>query len=102
MWVKISDDYTNRADVRAAGPLAIAMQLAALCHANRELTDGFVSHAAAHSLLNFSFARSNGALYTLCAKSKKGTVPIDSEWAIGLMVEAGMWQEAPGGYLIAC
>ena len=100
MWVKTSDDHTNRPEVRAIGPLGIAMELAGTCHANHELTDGFIPHATAHTLLNYSIARADGQVYTLCVKSKKGTVPIDSEWVVGLMVEAGLWDEVPGGYQI--
>jgi hypothetical protein len=52
-WVKLDDQFCDHPKLSAAGPLGIAMQVAALCYCNRFLTDGFVPKFAARKLLDF-------------------------------------------------
>lgn len=99
-WVRIDDGFARHPKVVAAGPLAMAMQVAALCYCNRELTDGFVPRAVAKTLLDFDIDRADGTRYTVAWVSGHAGDDMSSEWIISLMVEAGMWDEVPGGYRI--
>jgi hypothetical protein len=51
MWVKLDDHFVDHPKIVAAGPLAAYLYVAALCYANRFLTDGFVPHAQVTRLL---------------------------------------------------
>lgn len=53
-WVRIDDGFPQHPKVAGAGPLGLAMQVAALCYCNRYLTDGFIPRAVVPTLLDFS------------------------------------------------
>jgi hypothetical protein len=62
-----------------AGPLAIAMQVAALCYCNHHLTDGAISRPAARTLLDFDgLSHTNGD-------------EVSADDVIDALVAAGMW-----------
>lgn len=44
-WVRLDDTFADDPRVERAGPLALALYVAALCYSNRHLTDGVVSKA---------------------------------------------------------
>lgn len=50
-WVKLDDHFVDHPKVVAAGPLAGFLYVAALCYANRLLTDGFIPSAQVTRLL---------------------------------------------------
>ncbi len=52
-WVKLDDEFSSNPKVLEAGPLGMALQVAALCYCNRHLTDGRLPHPAAAALLSF-------------------------------------------------
>ena len=82
-WVRIDDSFYQHPKVMEAGPLGLAMQVAALCYANRNLTDGFISRAVGPTLLNL-----DDAIW-----------PTWNSVADGL-VEAGLWEKMPRGFQI--
>jgi hypothetical protein len=95
--VRLDDGFASHPKMVAAGPLGLAMQVAALCYCNRYLTDGYVPRAVPASLLNLeelAFATSgNGdAVGAGC--------DADAAMVVGDLVQAGVWEEADGGWLI--
>lgn len=84
-WVKLDDQMADHPKVRGLGelaPLALALQVRALCYAARYLTDGALSHGAIPGLLD-SFA----------------ALSSEANWP-ALMVKAGLWERAKDGYAI--
>ena len=82
-WVRLDDGFYQHPKIVQAGAVAAAVQVAALCYCNRNLTDGFVPSAAVPLLVNLD-----------------GT---GATWpdVIGALVGVGLWVEARhGGYLI--
>jgi hypothetical protein len=51
-WVRFDDGFPEHPKVLAAGPLGMALQVAAVCYCNRALTDGFVHRSKAPILLD--------------------------------------------------
>ncbi len=100
VWVRIDDRMPDNPKVAAAGPLALAMQVAALCYSNRELTDGFVPRSVARRLLDWHAEDGDGRVWRIGRTS--GTVgdDVDPQWVIALLLNAGIWRETAGGYAI--
>lgn len=87
-WVKIDDQFADHPKTVEAGPLAMAMQIAALCWANRKLTDGYIpSRAAASFLPTVGFDPETGE-------------PTTWRDVVDTLVRVGMWEPVEGGYLI--
>lgn len=99
-WVKLDEQFPSHPKVAQAGPLAIAMQVAALCYCNQNMTDGFVPRGIARTLLDWEIARPDGTVYTIGVTNGMSGDNVTSPWVIDLLVEAGIWEEAPGGYRI--
>jgi hypothetical protein len=87
-WVKLDEDFANHPKVVEAGPLGIALQVAALCYCNRHLTDGHIPRAAARSLLDFE---------GLAFVSGHRGEDVEPDHVIGLVVDAGLWHEPDHG-----
>lgn len=80
-WVKIDDSFADHPKIASAGPLGMALQVAALCYCNRYLTDGFIPKAMAPRLVYFEgFADPHDVIHRL--------------------IEVGIWIEVEGGYRI--
>lgn len=80
-WVKIDDSFADHPKIASAGPLGMALQVAALCYCNRYLTDGFIPRAMAPRLVYFEgFAEPHDVITRL--------------------IEVGIWIEVEGGYRI--
>lgn len=84
-WVRIDDRFAQHPKVVAAGPLAMAMQVAALGYCNRELTDGFIPRSIARTLMDCD---------------PEAGIAVSVSWVIGRLIQAGMWEEVEGGYRI--
>jgi hypothetical protein len=82
-WVKLDDQFAEHPKMAAAGPLGLAMQVAALCYSNRHLTDGFIPHVMAKKLIDLDGIR--GVAWRGVVKR---------------LVEVGAWREVPGGWQI--
>lgn len=98
-WVRLDDSFAEHPKLARAGPLAMAMQVAALCYANRNLTDGFVPRAVAPLLLNLD------GLYLAFPEAGSllgGEEPLAVSWqaVAESLVRAGLWEEEKGGYRI--
>lgn len=75
-WVKLSDTFAEDPRLDEAGPLALALHVAALCYCSRQLTDGRISHATVRRLL----------------------VLDDPESLAGRLVNVGLWKPTETGY----
>lgn len=95
-WVRIDEEFYLHPKVVAAGPLAMAMQVAGLCYCNRYLTDGFLPKAVSRTLLDFAGIAMN------CWKGEMigGGEDATAELVIDRLLDAGMWVEEQGGYRI--
>jgi len=80
-WVRFEDGFAEHPKMLAVGPLGMALQVAAVCYANRALTDGFLPRAKVATLLDLEGL----ADWHTLAKD---------------LVEAGVWDEADGGWRI--
>nr|WSZ97251.1 hypothetical protein OH820_17745 [Streptomyces sp. NBC_00857] len=107
-WVRISDDFYDHPKFDTAGALGTALWLASLAWCNRNLTDGFIPRRAALRLLDFEDAAEavqaarrggdrNGVTHEA---SYEEIAPVVARFTIRRLVEAGLWQEAEGGYRI--
>jgi len=99
-WVRIDDRFASHPKVLAAGPLAMAMQIAALCYCNRELTDGYVPRSAARTLLDWEIVRADDRIYKIGVSCGMSGDDVGCAWVIGILVESGMWEEVQGGYQV--
>lgn len=96
-WVRIDDQFADHPKVAQAGPLAMALHVAALCYCNRHLTDGFIPRAVVKRLLDFEGI----AWHSSHPDAVMGS-GMDVEWGhvVGDLVDADMWAEVDGGYRI--
>ena len=98
-WVKLDDHFDEHPKVARIGPLGIALQVAGLCYCNRNLTDGFIPRAVARTLLDWQ-TEQDGVLWTLARTSGMQGDDVTAQWVIDLLVDAGVWEEADGGYRV--
>jgi len=75
-WVKLDDGFYQHPKILRVGPLGMALQVAALCYANRHLTDGLIPAEAVPLLMP------------------------GAEKIAARMVQVGLWDEAVDGYQI--
>lgn len=95
-WVKIDQGFARHPKLAQAGPLGMAMQVAALCYCNEYLTDGFVPRGIAAGLLNFE-----GIGMRMWHGEIAGGGE-DASWDLVVedLIEAGSWEQVPGGFQI--
>jgi len=103
-WVRIDDSFAQHPKVIAAGPLAMAMQVAALCYCNKHLTDGFIPWSAAQNLISWEFAGTTGGeettIFKVCLSLGTATDDVTCQTVINMLVASGLWDEVQGGYRI--
>jgi hypothetical protein len=80
-WVKIDDRYAHHPKILAAGPLAMALDIAGMCYAAAHETDGRIPTAALALLTPF-------------------LTPPKQRAAAAKLVEVGRWETIPGGWQI--
>jgi len=78
-WIKIDDGFADHPKVLKVGVNGIALQIRALCYCSRQLTDGVIPM---------------DVLALLCTGIK------DCERVVKAMVDAKIWKEIDGGYLV--
>jgi hypothetical protein len=78
-WVRIDEHFADHPKVVQAGPLAMALHVAALCYCNRFLTDGFIPEAKARTLIELG---------------------PETDEIIKRLVTASLWDQADGGYRV--
>jgi hypothetical protein len=83
-WVRIDDHFPDHPKVVQAGPLGIALHVAALCYCSRHLTDGFVPAAVVPNLL---------------PTAQNVTPEVTRDISVTLL-EVGMWTEVRNGFQI--
>lgn len=97
-WVRIDEAFARHPKVAQAGPLALAMHVAALCYCNQYLTDGFVPRAAVTTMLDFEGIAVDvdpDDDDTQCVGHRAGW------WtATQALEDAGLWDNVSGGWRI--
>jgi hypothetical protein len=105
-WIKVDDHFDEHPKFAKAGPLGIAMWLAGLAYCNRNLTDGFVPWGIARSLLAWEFLKphpedaSREMIWTVDVGRGMHGEQVTCEFVIELLVDAGLWEDVPGGYRV--
>ena len=108
-WVRIDDGFARHPKVAAAGPLAMAMQIAGLCYCNRELTDGFIPRSVAATLIHWETEDpSDGGFNAVGIITDRGVMdgapalafPVNWTSVVETLLKYGLWEEAPGGFRI--
>lgn len=99
-WVRLDENFARHPKIVQAGPLALAMHVAALCYCNQYLTDGFVPKAAVKTFLDldgiateFEFGDSE------IGEGDRGNLA-DPFRVVSQLVGAGLWDVSPGGWMI--
>ena len=95
-WVRLDEGFPRHPKVAAAGPLGMAMQVAALCYCNEYLTDGFVPRHVVAGFLNLERISMN------CWQNEMIGGGDDATWQLVVadVIDAGLWSEVDGGYRI--
>lgn len=103
MWIKLDDGFATHPKILAAGPIALAVQIRALCYSGRYLTDGFIPDGVASSLFTGMERIGLEVAGVREADGKQlvgmGMDADEIDWAAH-MVEHGLWEMVQGGYLI--
>jgi hypothetical protein len=101
-WIKVDDHMVDHPKIRGLGklaPLAVTLQLRALCYASRYLTDGRIPAGAVDGLLDGfdAWGIETGGVPGLMTVGMNGD---EIEWP-AVMVDAGLWERLrDGDYLI--
>lgn len=95
-WVRVDEEFARHPKVIEAGPLGMAMQVAALCYCNQYLTDGFVPEAVVPALINLD------GLGMRIWKGEMVGGGEDASWELVMedVLNAGLWKKVTGGYRI--
>lgn len=104
-WVKVDDHFDEHPKMARVGPLGWAMWLAGLAYCNRNLTDGFIPYTTARRLVSWDFLMPrNGSdiesIWSVGINTGMHGEDVDSPLVIGMLVDAGLWEEVPGGYRV--
>lgn len=89
-WVRISDDYYDHPKFAEVGPLSVALWLAGLAYANRNLTDGYIPESAAKRLVDFE-----GLSYTVATIGEFAAMEESDCWPLALwkLTQSGLWHD---------
>lgn len=95
-WVRIDEEFPRHPKVVKAGPLGMAMHVAALCYCNQYLTDGFVPRAVVVGLLDLSGIGMRQWMGELTGGGE------DASWELVVqdLEAAGLWEREQGGWRI--
>lgn len=105
-WVRIDDHFNEHPKLAAVGPVGWGIWLAGLAYSNRNLTDGFIPHAVAAGfggdweVLLPSEKPDTDTVWTIDRGTGMHGEGMDTAWVIGVLMEYGLWELAPGGYRI--
>ena len=99
-WVKLDDHFDQHPKIAAAGPLGVALWVTGLAYCNRNLTDGFIPWAVARSLLSWEYLDDDGKVRTVGVYSGHVGDDVSCAFVIDILLNAGLWEEAKGGYRI--
>lgn len=90
-WVRLEEDFANHPKIATVGVAGMALQVAALCYANRHLTDGLVPHGALRRLVDF---------HELAELKGDEWIRLDAWDVAERLVMAGIWDVTPRGFRI--
>ena len=95
-WVRLDDQFAQHPKIKMAGPLGLAMQVAALCYSNQYLTDGYIPEGAVPSLLHLDGISMNGWHGEMVGGAD------DATWQLIVddLLDAKLWRKVTGGYRI--
>lgn len=96
-WIQIDDQFDEHPKLQQVGPLCWGVWLAGLAYCNRNLTDGFIPWTKAKSLVSFEIVEDDGKVWELTRCSGMAGEDIDAGWVIGLLIDAGLWEEVSNG-----
>ena len=96
-WVRVDDHFDEHPKMQEVGPLGWGIWLAGLAYCNRNLTDGFIPWTKARTLCSFELVDDDGVLWTLGRTSGMSGDDITSDWIIGHLVQAGLWEQVENG-----
>lgn len=94
-WVRIEDDFYDHPKFDKAGPLGMALWVAGLAWANRNLSDGFIPRSRAHTLLDYT-----GLAFVWSGELVGGGNDVEPHMIVDALVDAGLWELAEGGYQV--
>jgi hypothetical protein len=95
-WVRIDEEFPRHPKVVKAGPLGMAMHVAALCYCNQYLTDGFVPRAIVAGLIDLSGIGMRQWMGEVAGGGE------DATWELVVqdLEAAGLWEREQGGWRI--
>jgi uncharacterized phage protein (TIGR02220 family) len=115
-WVRLDDHFDQHPKLQAVGPIGLAMFVSGLAYCNRNLTDGFIPWSAARGLLTFDFLGpafeksdfpapegeddEREMIWTVALTSGAHGHDLKADHVIELLLRAGLWKDAEGGYKI--
>jgi len=101
-WIKIDDHFDEHPKLARVGPLGHALWFAGLAYCNRNLTNGFIPWAIARTLVSWDFLDETGTarIYIGSVEIVSEEGAVRSEYVIGLLVRAGVWEDASGGFAV--
>lgn len=105
-WVKLDDHFNENPKLARVGPLGLALYVTGLTYCNRNLTDGFIPWSIARNLVSWEFLGTNtgdpqGAkVYSVTVSSGMVGDDVGSDFVIGLLVNAGLWDAVDGGFYV--
>jgi hypothetical protein len=107
VWVRLDDHFDEHPKIASVGPLGLALWVTALAYCNRNLTDGFIPASVASRLLAYEFEEADGRSacvliggeYNADPQGQLGFLP-DRYYLPELLVGAGLWEHAKGGYQV--
>lgn len=107
-WVKLDDHFDENPKIAKVGPVGIAFYVVGLAYCNRNLTDGFIPWAIAQRLVPMEWigTRGNGdaerVAFSFAAPTDErvSALIMAASDVIELLLTAGLWEAAPGGYMV--
>jgi hypothetical protein len=101
-WIKVDDHYDEHPKFARAGPLAVPLWLAGMAYCNRNLTDGFIPWSVARGMVSWEWLEGSSPtrIYVGSDSAVYEEDIVTSDYVIRLLLDSGLWIEAPGGYRV--
>jgi len=107
-WVRIDDHFNEHPKLAAVGPVGWGIWLAGLAYSNRNLTDGFIPRAVAVGfggdwcvqVPEERDGKPGNIIWEISRTSGYSGEDMETSWVIDLLLDAGLWELAPGGFYI--
>lgn len=105
-WIKVDDHFDEHPKLSRVGPLGVVLWVTGLAYCNRNLTDGFIPWSVARSLVTWEFLRPHPddpdreLVHSVDIGCGTRGWSVTADYVIDMLVEAGLWETAAGGYLV--